>query len=403
LKNRRFTRFFEEPAAMMNTRYASDLTPETAFSYSAKDEEAIIALREHIITTIKQLGSISFEHYMEQCLYHPELGYYPRNKGQNVGKSGDFFTSVSVGPAFGSILCDRLFSFWKEIDTPKEFRIYEIGANTGDLAKDILQAAKETHPEFFEALHYFIKEPFESLRSLQEDKLKSYCSKTTISDKTFPPSTNSPAVFLSNELFDALPVRLIVQRKEKETGRWLEKRVTLTKNDSFSFEEIDIANNKLSDFCKKLGTNYQDGYTTEVCLGLDSFLESSIPSNFNGLFLAIDYGLSQDELYHPGRTEGTLRTYHKHQADDDPFEKPGASDITAHVNFTNLAETLEHRGFKTVDFLQQGRYLTKWGRAWLLKLEQLDHGEKMKSVKEFQTITHPSQLGGAFKVLEMQL
>ena len=53
------------------------------------------ALAEIIRSRIERDGIISFACFMELALYHPRHGYY-ETTASFIGKTGDFFTSVSV-------------------------------------------------------------------------------------------------------------------------------------------------------------------------------------------------------------------------------------------------------------------------------------------------------------------
>ena len=119
--------------------------------------------------------------------------------------------------------------------------------------------------------------------------------------------------------------------------------------------------------------------------------------------LWIDYGFERDDLYHPARAEGTLRTFHGHRAGGDPLEDPGSRDITAHVDFTALREALESLGAEVTRFENQSRFLTRVARPWLLSLEGRTDPATARLLRNFQTLTHPAQLGGRFYVMEAVL
>ena len=88
---------------------------------------------------------------MAAALYQPSLGYYARETRQ-VGRGGDFFTSVSVGPLFGELLARRFLREWQESGSPARWRIIECGAHDGTLAADILGAISRLDPHAFAAL-----------------------------------------------------------------------------------------------------------------------------------------------------------------------------------------------------------------------------------------------------------
>src|SRR4051812_3197960 len=114
----------------------------------------------HIIQeVIRREGPVRFDQFMEQALYHPELGYYGSGRCQ-IGRRGDYFTNVSVGPLFGKILAAQFTGMWEVLGRPDEFTIVEQGAHSGAFAKDVLEALRERQPGFFAALSYSVVEPF---------------------------------------------------------------------------------------------------------------------------------------------------------------------------------------------------------------------------------------------------
>jgi SAM-dependent MidA family methyltransferase len=112
----------------------------------------------------------------------------------------------------------------------------------------------------------------------------------------------------------------------------------------------------------------------------------------------IDYGFAREDYYHPGRSSGTLRTFCQHQAGEDPLAHPGATDITAHVDFTAVREAAESLGACEIRLQSQGTWLTGLAREWLLSQE---NNPQASALRQFQTLTHPAQLGRSFQVIEM--
>lgn len=116
------------------------------------------------------------------------------------------------------------------------------------------------------------------------------------------------------------------------------------------------------------------------------------------MLLWLDYGFARPDYYHPARHQGTLRTFSRHRAGDDPLRDPGEIDITAHVDFTAVAEAAIALGCRPRLFRNQGSWLIAAGRDWLLGMEdQPDAG----LLRQFHTLTHPAQLGGRFHALEV--
>ena len=152
-----------------------------------------------ILSEIAAKGPLSFARFMELALYDAEAGYYASGRAR-VGRHGDFFTNVSVGPVFGHILAEQFREMWSRLGTPRRFALVEQGANDGQLALDVLSALDE---EMQEAIDYWIIEPFPILQQRQEQTLKPWGSKVRwVNDPGALPVFNG--VHFSNELVDAL-------------------------------------------------------------------------------------------------------------------------------------------------------------------------------------------------------
>src|SRR5204862_8363536 len=104
---------------------------------------------------------------MELALYHPKHGYYASGRA-NIGRLGDFFTSVSVGPLFGKLLAAQLVEIWEKLGRPGDFEIVEQGAHDRVVAADALRALWQSAGECFAATSYCIVEPFPLWQARQE-------------------------------------------------------------------------------------------------------------------------------------------------------------------------------------------------------------------------------------------
>ena len=113
--------------------------------------------------------------------------------------------------------------------------------------------------------------------------------------------------------------------------------------------------------------------------------------------MTIDYGLTGDEIFSPGRTQGTVRAYFRHHASDDLLANAGEQDLTAHVNFSALQAAGESAGLTTESFQTQSQFLTRI----LEKASKVNSFGEWTSAqaRQFQTLTHPEHLGRAFRVL----
>ena len=100
---------------------------------------------------------------MELALYAPDLGYYECHR--EIGRRGDFFTSVSTGSLFGEFLAYQFAQWLGAAEAGRPVQIVEAGAHQGLLARDILTWMRERRPELFTRLEYWLAEPSPARRA----------------------------------------------------------------------------------------------------------------------------------------------------------------------------------------------------------------------------------------------
>lgn len=331
---------------------------------------------------------------MAAALYEPGLGYYARGTRQ-VGRDGDFFTSVSVGPLFGQLLARRFMRQWRDSGSPARWRVIECGAHDGTLAADILGALAELEPGALAALEYVIPEPLVALQAAQRATLKHFADRVRFVVHAAELSAEPlPGIAFGNELLDALPCHLV----ECRDRRWFSLKVTLNNADRLVFKRDEIHDEALKIALVPLGVDFPDRYRTEIRTCYRDFLAPLAGALSSGLMIWVDYGFPREDYYHPGRSEGTLRTFSKHRAGDDPLADPGEADITAHVDFTAVVEAAQSLGWRQTLLRDQGRWLTDIGRDWLLEMEGKPQSEPLR---QFQTLMHPAHLGAKFHAIEL--
>ena len=298
---------------------------------------------------------------MEQALYHPEHGYYSSGRCV-IGRKGDYFTNVSIGPLFGQLMMAQFAEIWEQLGKIDNFVIVEQGAHDGQFAHDVLLSAQSRAPEFFEALDYRIIEPFPILRERQSRTLEPFRHKIEWHDSLEP----FTGVHFSNELLDAMPVRLI--------SHGMEKLVDL-QDDRFAFIERSLSstafNQAALDWIDNLAANLKRGYA-----------------------IVIDYGHSGDEF----QSDIQVRAQHRYL--DSPFEQIGHVDITMHVDWTSIARRAKANGLRVAGFTDQHHFLTgiiselgDWDQSFV--------ADSPKAKRALQTLLHPEMLGRAFQVLAL--
>jgi len=367
----------------------------TKKTYPQISQDATLRLESFLTQQIRENEAISFYNFMQHALYHPEWGYYTRG-AENVGKAGDFFTSVSVGSCFGTILAHRIHTLWLETGSPSSYHLIEMGANNGQLASDILDTIQQIFPDLYTSMSYHIIEHLDTVKNIQVKTLSKHQAK--LSQHSSPSEISEQyGLILSNELIDAFPVHLI----QLENGIWHQQNIIL-RDDAFTFHLSQELSAELQEFTKTLPpvSDLPNGYQTEYRPGIDTFIQHTTEMLDTFHTITIDYGHTASSYYAASRTTGTLRCYHQHQADEDPLLLPGLKDITAHVDFTQLGKTYLQHHQKLTHFSSQSHYLTTHAKSWLLSLEENLTPDSFKLIRQFQTLTHPTTMGHQFHILE---
>jgi SAM-dependent MidA family methyltransferase len=354
------------------------------------------SLEEIIRAEIRAASPMRFDRFMDLALYHPGSGYYAKIGGPSpVGKSGDFYTSVSVGPLFGALLARQFFQMWQLLGNPRPFWIIEQGAHDGQLACDILEWCRAEAPDFFGATRYAIVQHSGAARIHQkcapEPALLSHF--TWFENLAALGAEKPVGVFFSNELVDAFPIRSITYR----SGQWLEQLVDI-EAEGFCWIDRPIRDPELARTIDGMSLPAVEGYTTEINLRARGWMGEVGHALSRGYVLTIDYGYPAAIYYAPFRLHGTLTAFVKHHAVDDVLAEPGMRDITAHVDFTALAQAGEKAGLTTLGFLDQQRFLTGVAHAELSGAE----GPRVKiqeGLGAWNTLTHPDHLGATFFAL----
>ena len=348
------------------------------------------ALVYYIRDLIRCEGPISFARFMEEALYHPEHGYYSTDRCA-IGRGGDYFTSVSVGPLFGRFMAAQFAEVWEKLRRPDDFVIVEQGAHHGEFAGDVLETLRACYPDFFSALGYWIVEPFPQLRRRQEGVLRQFAPRMEWVESldALPPFCG---LHFSNELVDAMPVHLLVSVRDGADLRWWERRVERT-SCGFTFVARPITDRALQSQLEKTPSPPGEGYETEVNLAALNWIEALAQKLKRGMILIADYGLVRREFYAPNRRTGTLQSYASHRVLSSPFEELGESDLTTHVEWTSLGERGADCGLTIAGFTDQHHFFTGLLAA---RPELATVGEKAQAL---QTLIHPEFLGTRFQFL----
>jgi len=358
-------------------------------------------LKEVILRRIRQKGRITFQEFMDLCLYHPVHGYYRSDK-EKIGRDGDYYTSPCVHPIFGRMIAKQIHQMWGLMGERPDFRVLEYGSGKGFLCHDILSYLREEKPRFFGILSYLMVETGPFLRREAENLLsgRGFGEKVQWVN---PRRLESEYVrvrgcILSNELLDSFPVHVLTLRD----GHLRE--ICVTSEDGGFREELgDPSSGELEGYFQKLGLALDEGQRAEVNLMALEWMDMVGRILTEGFVITIDYGHEAEILYSPLRRNGTLLCYYRHTWNDNPYERIGLQDITSHVDFTALTSKGEEMGLRRTGLTTQSRFLINLGfveEAQKIVEEDLSSIEGVRNRLAMKTLIVPNGgMGDVFKVL----
>jgi SAM-dependent MidA family methyltransferase len=346
------------------------------------------AIRRHIVTAG---GWISFARYMEAALYMPGLGYYTAG-ARKFGAAGDFVTAPELTPLFADCLARQA----AEIMAASAPILLEAGAGSGVLCADLLLAlqAQDALPERYEIL-----ELSADLRERQRETLVRRVPELAarvVWREDLP--EHFSGLVLGNEVLDAMPVHLVIWRATEI----LEKGVALDAAGKW-FWQSRPATGRVHETAEALARSLPaalpEGYESELALVAPTWVAEWGRRLRQGALLLLDYGFPRHEFYSPEHDGGTLMCHYRHRAHSDPFYLPGLQDITAHVEFTSLADAAFAAGLEVLGYTDQASFLLNCGlpeRLMALEPGTLAYAREAAAA---QKLIAPQEMGERFKVI----
>lgn len=316
-------------------------------------------LKEEVRREIQRDGRITFCRFMDLALYHPLHGYYSSLR-QKLGRGGDYLTSPEAHPLFGQLVAKQLEEMWRLLGAPSPFDVFEMGAGTGMLCRDILRWAQRNAPDFLQSLAYRLCDRSDEMRERQRRtlaELGAMAEQVTWEDGE-PAKGSVEGCVLSNELVDSFPVHRVMV----DGGELREVYVTWREG-RFEEETGLLSTTELVDYFDALGLRPGEGCKAEENLAAIDWMRHAARILSCGFVLTFDYGYPAEELYAPWRRDGTLLCFYRHSVNGDPYSRLGYQDMTSHVDFTTLIRVGEEEGLRCVGLARQDRFLTALGIA----------------------------------------
>jgi len=362
-----------------------------------------------IIQEIHSSGPIPFARFMELALYHPLFGYYMRfadkfdaeqpdtGLGEDrIGWSGDYYTSCDVSPILAECLAKQIVQMDELLGQPDPFTMIEMGAGKGVLARDVLTACGRMSGSLSRRLRYVLIERSPMMQASQQRLLAPWIGEqgcvTWLNSLADVPAEYVEGLVFSNELIDAFPVHRvrIVNGEPREVyvdytgGRFCEDLRPCSPDAARYLQQLAEREIVLA-----------EGACADINVQAISWMQDVARVLRHGFAVTIDYGHLAHDLYGPDRKQGTLLCYYHHTASDDPYQRVGLQDMTAHVDFSTLAAVGETAGLQLSGLTNQMSFLTSLGVEQVLAT--LEPGSA--AFQSVLQLLRPNGMGSTFKIL----
>jgi SAM-dependent MidA family methyltransferase len=342
--------------------------------------------------------AISFQRYMELCLYTPALGYYTGTRVK-VGKKGDFYTSSAIGGLLGEMLASFIVKRMSETSADG-YDIVEWGGGTGQLARQILDKLREGFPYFYKKMRYIVIERSEHHRSLQLEMLDAHQAVVQFftQEQWKEQGMRRHCFIFANELLDAFPVHRVLQKAGSLYELYVGWNETLN---AFEEREFICASDEVIQYLERENITLREGQTAEINLAAVQWISELAHWLEQGDIVTIDYGDIAAEIYGSHRMKGTLLCYKDHRAYDNPYIHSGEQDITAHVNFSACIHAGLEAGIEEWKLQTQREFLVEAGILNLLQdnFSGDPFGPVAKRNRAIRQLLISDQMSELFKVL----
>ncbi|HHY5202036.1 TPA: class I SAM-dependent methyltransferase [Neisseria meningitidis] len=334
----------------------------------------------------KHRNWIPFSRFMELVLYAPQYGYYTGGS-HKIGNTGDFITAPTLTSLFAQTLARQL----QELLSQTAGNIYEFGAGTGQLAADLLGSISDG------ISRYYIIEISPELAARQKNLIQARApeaSQKVVHLTALPEAFDG--IIIGNEVLDAMPVEII---RKNEGGSFEHVGVCLD-NDRFTYSARPLHDLQLSALASLYFPQTDYPYTSELHPQQYAFIRTLASRLERGGMIFIDYGFDAAQYYHPQRNQGTLIGHYRHHVIHNPFDFIGLADLTAHVNFTDIAQADTDAGLDLIGYLPQSHFLLNLGITELLaQTGKTDSAAYIREAAAVQKLIDQHEMGELFKVI----
>lgn len=358
----------------------------------SNQQQASDALTQIIAAEIARQGAIPFSRFMELALYAPQYGYYTGG-AHKIGAAGDFVTAPTLSPLFGQTLARQIAPLLPQTAG----NVYEFGAGTGALAATLLNALSGCLNA------YYIVELSPELAARQREYIQQHAPDLAHKVKHLTALPCSfDGIIIGNEVLDAMPIERVCRHENGdfsrvyvgyEAGRFVLQAQPLLDPNLFQAA--------LNYFPDTPLLQHVGDYTSELHPAQHAFIRTLAQKLTRGAMIWLDYGFDAAQYYHPERSDGTLIGHHRHHTIHDPFYRVGLTDLTAHVNFSDITEAGCTAGLDLIGYTNQAAFLYNLGILDLLAAQfpETDTPSYFQAAQAVNTLTAQHEMGELFKVM----
>ncbi|MES1203048.1 MAG: SAM-dependent methyltransferase [Pseudomonadota bacterium] len=341
------------------------------------------ALKQKLLHIIAQDGPLTIAQYMAFCLHDPQHGYYSTRPA--LGADGDFITAPETSQMFGELIGLWCAQTFLELGAPPRCNLIELGPGSGVMMADAWRASRAL-PAFRDAARIYFVEPSKPLREAQKQALAKVGAEANWIDK-LADAPIAPSIIIANEYLDCLPIRQFVRTQND----WRERLVGAREGDlAYGFAPAP-ANGLIPTALREAPVG-AIAETREALPAFVAVLAEKLKAA-PGRALLIDYGTAQTT---GGATFQAVRAHRS----ADPLAEPGEADLTAHVDFQQLAEMAQQAGLAVAGPAPQGEFLRVLGIETRAKALQAAQAAKADIVeRQKQRLIAPEQMGGLFQAI----
>lgn len=346
-----------------------------------------MSLLKKIHAKAEQDGFITFDHYMDLCLYNPNHGYYSNKKISFDKNKSDFITAPELSPLYA----ESIIEFYLNCKKFKNVNnVIEFGAGSGELACNFLKNIDEN----FLPKKYYIIEKSSHLRKKQKEKINKILKNKSNVVEWINNITNIDDVFIiANEVFDAMPSKIFI----KKNNNFYEKVIKITNNKLY-FSKIDCnknIKNLIQKIEERIDMKFPNNYTFEINFKYEKFLKDIFKKVHNFIFFITDYGYGEKELFHKDRDTGTLQFYKNHKKIKNCFNNPGSFDISISVDFSNISRIAEKYSISLLSYTTQTEFLIN---SKIVE-NYIKYSNDFNEINALKTLLFPTDMGENFKIM----